>query len=96
MPPTVAAICRHLDGLPLAIELAAARMTRPLARRRCWRRWPIGCSCSRGGARDAPPRQQTMRDTIAWSYGLLTPTEQTLFRRLAVFVGGFTLEPRRR
>ena len=87
---TVADICRELDGLPLAIELAAARIRAlPLSalRDRLQHRLPI----LERGARDAPERQRTMRETIAWSYSLLTPEEQTIFRHLAVFSGGFTL-----
>jgi predicted ATPase len=91
----VAEICRRVDGLPLAIELAAARVRLfPLAalRDRLQHRLPL----LEGGPRDAPTRQRTIRDTIAWSYDLLTAPEQALFSRLAVFAGGFTLDAAQR
>src|SRR5207247_3922786 len=86
----VAEICRRLDGLPLAIELAAAR-TRVLSPQAILARLENRLTLLVGGARDLPARQQTLRDTIAWSHDLLTPAEQKLFRRLAVFVGGCTI-----
>jgi excisionase family DNA binding protein len=88
---TVSEICRRLDGLPLAIELAAAR-TKVAPPSTLLERMEKRLALLTGGAQDLPARQQTMRDTIAWSHGLLTPGEQILFRRLAVFVGGCTLD----
>jgi predicted ATPase/DNA-binding CsgD family transcriptional regulator len=89
--PVVAEICRRLDGLPLAIELAAAkvRLLPPDALlARLERRLPL----LTGGARDQPARLRTVWDAIAWSHELLVPEEQALFRRLAGFVGGFEVE----
>jgi predicted ATPase len=88
---TVADICRHLDGIPLAIELAAARV----------RAMPVDAIAARltdrfrlltGGNRTALPRQQTLRALVDWSHELLAPGERVLFRRLAVFAGGWTLD----
>jgi predicted ATPase/class 3 adenylate cyclase/Tfp pilus assembly protein PilF len=89
--PAVAEICSQLDGLPLAIELAAARiklMSPDLIRSRLKRRMEF----LTGGARDLPARQQTLRSAIAWSYDLLNENEQALFQHLSVFVGGCTVE----
>jgi predicted ATPase/DNA-binding CsgD family transcriptional regulator len=88
---TIAEICQRLDGLPLALELAAARgklLTPQALLARLDRRMPV----LTGGARDLPLRQRTLRNTLAWSYELLTAQEQHLFRRISVFVGGATLE----
>jgi predicted ATPase/DNA-binding SARP family transcriptional activator len=86
----VAAICGKLDGLPLAIELAAARL-RVLPPQHILSQLNSRLLLLTGGARDAPARQRTLRDTIDWSYALLTVAEQALFRQLAVFAGGCTL-----
>jgi len=87
----IAQICNELDGLPLAIELAAARikmMTPDVILDRLSERLRF----LTGGARDLPARQQTLRNTLDWSYSLLDPDIQVLFTHLGVFVGGFTLE----
>lgn len=84
-------ICWRLDGLPLAIELAAARV-RMLSPQAILARLEQRLPFLTGGAQDAPQRQRTLRSAIAWSYDLLQPEDQVLFRRLAVFVGGCTLE----
>jgi predicted ATPase/class 3 adenylate cyclase/DNA-binding CsgD family transcriptional regulator len=84
-------ICARLDGLPLAIELAAARM-KLFSPQALLARLSQRLAVLTSGARDAPVRQQTLRNTIEWSYNLLHAGEQQLFRRLSVFVGGCTLE----
>jgi predicted ATPase/DNA-binding XRE family transcriptional regulator len=88
---SIAQICRRLDGIPLAIELAAARiglLSPEALRRRLEHRLPL----LTGGAVDGPERHQTLSQTLAWSHDLLGPAEQRLFRGLAVFAGGWTLE----
>jgi predicted ATPase len=85
------AICQRLDGLPLAIELAAAR-TRVLSLPAMLERLSHRLTLLTAGERGAPARQRTLRGTIAWSHELLTDAEQVLFRRLAVFVDGFVLD----
>jgi len=88
---TLAEICVRLDGLPLAIELAAARI-KLLPPQALLPRLAHRLQVLTGGAATLPNRQQTLRSTIQWSYDLLEPWEQQLFRRLAVFVGGCTLQ----
>jgi predicted ATPase/Tfp pilus assembly protein PilF len=89
--PAVAEICVRLDGLPLAIELAAARI-KMLPPRAMLQRLSSRLKLLTGGARDLPERQRTLRATIEWSFALLDEGEQLLFARLAVFSGGRTLE----
>jgi predicted ATPase/DNA-binding XRE family transcriptional regulator len=88
---TVAEICYCLDGLPLAIELAAARI-KLFPPQGLLQRLAQPLALLTGGAADQPLRQQTLRNTIDWSYALLTEEEQTLFERLSVFAGGCTVE----
>ena len=89
--PAVAEICYRLDGLPLAIELAAARI-KVLSPQKILERLSNRLKLLTGGARDLPERQRTLRSTIEWSYGLLEEGEKVLFARLSVFAGGRTLE----
>ena len=89
--PTVVDICRRLDGLPLALELAAARI-RLLSPMEILSRLEHRLTLLTSGGRDQPVRQQTLRNAIAWSYDLLVPALQILFRRLAIFSGGWNLD----
>src|SRR5207248_676288 len=87
--PAVVRVCQRLDGIPLAIELAAARV-RVLSMEQLAARLDDCFRLLTEGSRTALPRQQTLRATIDWSYHLLSESERTLFRRLSVFTGGFT------
>jgi predicted ATPase/DNA-binding CsgD family transcriptional regulator len=89
--PIVAQVCARLDGIPLAIELAAARV-RALSLEQIAARLDDRFRLLTGGSRTALPRQQTLRGAVDWSYDLLSEPEQALLRRLAVFAGGFTLD----
>jgi len=89
--PAIAEICRRLNGLPLAIELAAARVTL-FSPQALLARLDRRLQVLTRGSHDLPERQQSLRNTIKWSYDLLSAEEQRLFRRLSVFVGGSTLE----
>ena len=89
--PTVVRICQRLDGIPLALELAAARM-KLLSLEQISARLDDRFQLLTGGSRTAVPRQQTLRATIDWSYDLLSDEERRLLRRLAVFAGGCSLE----
>ena len=87
----VVEICRRLDGLPLALELAAAHV-KTLSPEAMVPRLASRLSLLTGGPRDLPARQRTLRSAIEWSYDLLSPDERTLFQRLSIFVGGWTLD----
>ncbi|MFW9956341.1 MAG: tetratricopeptide repeat protein [Candidatus Thorarchaeota archaeon] len=89
--PAVAEICHRLDGLPLAIELASARI-RMLSPNALLQRLDHSFDVLRGGTRDSPERQQTLHNAIEWSYNFLNEPEKRLLRRLSVFVGGWTFE----
>ncbi len=91
LAPVIAAICARLDGIPLALELAAARV-KLLPPQALLARLDESLALLTNGPADLPERQQTMRRAIEWSYDLLGESEQRLFRRLAVFVDGWTLE----
>jgi non-specific serine/threonine protein kinase len=87
----IVSICQRLDGLPLAIELAAARLT-ALSCAQIATRLDEALALLTTGVRTAPARHQTLRATVDWSHALLTPAEQVVFRHLAVFAGGWSLE----
>ena len=89
--PVVAQICRRLDGIPLALELAAARV-KALSVDQIAARLDDRFRLLTGGSRTALPRQQTLRALIDWSYNLLSEPERALLRQLSVFVGGWTFE----
>ncbi|MFN8677693.1 MAG: LuxR C-terminal-related transcriptional regulator [Thermomicrobiales bacterium] len=89
--PAVAELCRQLDGLPLAVELAAVHL-RLLPPEALLAQMAHRLALLRYGPRDLPPRQRTLHDTISWSYGLLQEDDQRLLQRLAIFAGGWTLE----
>jgi predicted ATPase/class 3 adenylate cyclase len=89
--PLVATICRRLDGIPLALELAAARLSSMSVQQIC-ERLDQRFRLLTGGSRNAMPRQQTLQATVDWSFGLLTRAERDTLTRLSVFVGGFELE----
>lgn len=89
--PVIAEICVHLDGLPLAIELAASKL-KVLSAKDLMKRLSNRLKLLKGGSRDLPARQQTLRSTIDWSYKLLSEAERRLFERLSVFIGGCSLD----
>jgi predicted ATPase/class 3 adenylate cyclase len=89
--PLVASICRRLDGIPLALELAAARLA-SMSLQQVSERLDQRFRLLTGGSRNAMPRQQTLQAAVDWSYGLLTPHEQQTLLRLSVFAGGFELD----
>ena len=89
--PLVSSICKRLDGIPLALELAAARLS-SMSLSQLHERLDQRFRLLTGGSRNVMARQQTLQALVDWSYGLLSPAEQSVLRRLSVFVGGFTLE----